>query len=41
VWTYAIVRALLTDPVKLLAYRFLDPRRADAAAPAAKPLDRN
>jgi hypothetical protein len=25
VWGYAIVCALLTDPLKLLAYRLLDP----------------
>jgi H+-transporting ATPase len=28
VWGYAIVWALLTDPLKLLAYRILDPTKA-------------
>ena len=35
VWGYAIVWALLTDRVKLLGYRFLDPLKADAAKPVA------
>ena len=39
VWAYAIVCALLTDPVKLLAYRILDPTRAKGPTPAAKPLN--
>jgi H+-transporting ATPase len=39
VWGYAIICALLTDPVKLLAYRILDPRPAKDSAPAKKPLD--
>jgi len=40
VWGYAIVCALLTDPVKLLAYRVLDPSRATTSAAAGKPVDR-
>jgi H+-transporting ATPase len=40
VWGYAIVCALLTDPVKLLAYRILDPSRARTSSRAAKPVDR-
>jgi H+-transporting ATPase len=38
VWGYAILCALLTDPVKLLAYRILDPRPANGASSATKPL---
>jgi H+-transporting ATPase len=40
VWGYALICALLTDPIKLLAYRIFD--RTPAAAPVApkKPLDR-
>jgi H+-transporting ATPase len=37
VWGYAILCALLTDPVKLLAYRILDRPRATAPAPAGTP----
>jgi H+-transporting ATPase len=37
VWGYAVIWALLTDPVKLLAYRIFDP--ANGAAPRKKPLD--
>jgi H+-transporting ATPase len=37
VWGYAILCALLTDPVKLLAYRILDRPRATAPPPAGKP----
>jgi H+-transporting ATPase len=40
VWGYAIVCALLTDPVKLLAYRILDPTPAKDPSSAAKPPDR-
>ena len=36
VWGYAIVWALLTDRVKLLGYRFLDPVKADVAKPVAR-----
>jgi len=40
VWGYALIWALVTDPIKLLAYRIFD-RPAAAAAPAPKkPLDR-
>ena len=41
VWSYAVICALLTDPMKLLAYRIFD-RPAAAAAPATpkKPLNR-
>ena len=35
VWGYAIVCALLTDRVKLLGYRFLDPVKADKPKPEA------
>ncbi len=41
VWGYAIVCALLTDPIKLLAYRILDPAPASGAAsskPSHKPM---
>ena len=38
VWGYAIVCALLTDPVKLLAYRILDRSPATDATSAKKPL---
>jgi H+-transporting ATPase len=37
VWGYALVWALLTDPVKLLAYRIIDPPRTPVAP--KKPLD--
>ncbi|MGA7748430.1 MAG: plasma-membrane proton-efflux P-type ATPase [Candidatus Aquilonibacter sp.] len=40
VWAYAIVCALLTDPIKLLAYRILDPTPAPDASsskPSRKP----
>jgi H+-transporting ATPase len=37
VWGYAIVCALLTDPVKLLAYRILDPTPAKGPSSAVKP----
>ena len=40
VWGYAIVCALLTDPVKLLAYRILDPTPAKDPSSAAKPPGR-
>jgi H+-transporting ATPase len=40
VWGYAISCALLTDPIKLLAYRILDPKIASDAKPDQKPLDR-
>jgi H+-transporting ATPase len=40
VWGYAVVCALLTDPVKLLAYRILDPSPAKDASSATKPLTR-
>jgi H+-transporting ATPase len=39
VWGYAIVCALLTDPVKLLAYRILDPTAAKDSSSAKTPLD--
>jgi H+-transporting ATPase len=38
VWGYALVCALLTDPVKLLAYRLLDPTPASDVPSAKKPL---
>jgi H+-transporting ATPase len=38
VWGYALVFALLTDPVKLLAYRILDPAPAKDPSSATKPL---
>jgi len=38
VWGYALLWALATDRVKLLAYRILDP--AKPAPPAKKPLDK-
>ncbi len=38
VWGYAIVCALLTDPVKLLAYRFLDPIPVTDSPSSKKPL---
>jgi H+-transporting ATPase len=46
VWGYAIVWALFTDRIKLLAYRVLDHVRADEAksedkADAAKPEDKD
>ncbi len=41
VWGYAIVCALLTDPVKLLAYRILDPTPTKAPSSAGKPPDGN
>ena len=37
VWVYAIACALLTDPLKLLAYRIFDPTPAQDSSPAAKP----
>lgn len=40
VWGYALISALLTDPVKLLAYRFFDGPAARAPATPKKPLDR-
>jgi H+-transporting ATPase len=40
VWGYAIVCALITDPVKLLAYRILDPTPAKGSSPAVKPPNR-
>jgi H+-transporting ATPase len=40
VWGYAIVCALLTDPMKLLAYRILDPAPAKGPSPAVKPPNR-
>jgi H+-transporting ATPase len=39
VWAYAIVCALLTDPVKLLAYRLLDPRPARDVSSATTSLN--
>jgi H+-transporting ATPase len=33
VWGYALVCALLTDPIKLLAYRFFDPIKTASPAP--------
>jgi H+-transporting ATPase len=36
VWAYALVCFLLTDRVKLLGYRLLDPVKADAPKPEAK-----
>jgi H+-transporting ATPase len=38
VWGYAIVCALLTDPLKLLAYRILDPTPAASSSSSKKPL---
>jgi len=38
VWGYALVCALLTDPVKLLAYRILDPIPAKGPSSVKKPL---
>jgi H+-transporting ATPase len=40
VWGYALVCALLTDPVKLLAYHLLDPKPRAATSPATTPLNR-
>jgi H+-transporting ATPase len=40
VWGYALIWALLTDPIKLLAYHLFDPLSAPASAkkpPAAQP----
>jgi H+-transporting ATPase len=37
VWAYALVWFLLTDRVKLLAYRILDPPAAESDSPAASP----
>lgn len=34
VWSYALICALLTDPVKVLAYRILDPIKTPTAVPA-------
>jgi H+-transporting ATPase len=38
VWGYALACALLTDPIKLLAYRILDPKPAGDPSSATKPL---
>jgi H+-transporting ATPase len=41
VWAYAIACALLTDPIKLLAYRILDPTPAkdvSSSKPSRKPV---
>ncbi len=38
VWGYALTCALLTDPVKLLAYRILDPKPAKNATETKGPL---
>jgi H+-transporting ATPase len=40
VWGYALVWALATDRVKLLAYRVLDPAPAKDRSSAKKPPDR-
>jgi H+-transporting ATPase len=40
VWGYALTCALLTDPVKLLAYRILDPMPAKKPSSATTPLNR-
>lgn len=40
VWGYALTCALLTDPVKLLAYRVLDPKPAKGPPSAERPLNR-
>lgn len=40
VWGYALVCALLTDPVKLLAYRLLDEVPAKNSAPGKRPVNR-
>jgi H+-transporting ATPase len=40
VWGYALLCALLTDPVKLLAYRVLDPKRTKEPSRAKKPINR-
>jgi H+-transporting ATPase len=40
VWGYAIACALLTDPIKLLAYRILDPRPTENPSSAKRPLTR-
>jgi H+-transporting ATPase len=40
VWGYALTCALLTDPVKLLAYRILDPTATKDPSSARKPLVR-
>jgi H+-transporting ATPase len=40
VWAYALVWALVTDRVKLLAYHILDPMPANGPSSAAKPPDR-
>jgi H+-transporting ATPase len=37
VWAYALAWFLATDPVKLLAYRMLDPATRSAPEPSAKP----
>jgi H+-transporting ATPase len=37
VWAYALIWALLTDPIKLLAYRIFDP--APVSAKPKKPVD--
>ena len=41
VWGYAIVCALLTDPVKLLAYRILDPTPAPDASSSKPYVNQN
>lgn len=38
VWAYAVACALLTDPIKLLAYRIFDPAPAISSHAANKPL---
>jgi H+-transporting ATPase len=40
VWGYALVWFLVTDQVKVLAYRILDPPPAPTPSAASKPLDR-
>ena len=37
VWGYAIIWALVTDPIKLIAYHFIDPRGAPAAPKKPSP----
>jgi H+-transporting ATPase len=41
VWGYALACALLTDPIKLLAYRLLAPSPVTDPTPAQKPLTGN
>ncbi len=38
VWGYALVWFLLTDRVKLLAYRILDPVKFERSSDAASPI---